>query len=53
MTPSTKLIDTKYKEIYYSPAIENIESKDDKSSELMFMMNLMAFRNLELVNRTK
>lgn len=51
MTSSTKIIDTKYKEIYYSPVLESPSNNDDKSSDLIFMMNLMAFQNLELINR--
>ena len=53
MTSSTKIIDTKYKEIYYSPVLENSSNNDDRTSDLVFMMNLMAFQNLELVTRIR
>ena len=46
----TKVIDTKFKEVYYSHMIEENSSKGDRDSQLMHMMNLMAFQNLELVN---
>lgn len=45
----TKVIETKFKEIYFSPDVETNKIQEEKDSQLMFMMNLMAFQNLTLI----
>ena len=46
----TKTIDTKFKEIYFNPAADQLENNDESFNKILHIMDLMALQNKAFLN---